>query len=327
MDEIPKPGTIFDPDEPLIFCGPDSCTYLFYEATVNEGRNYMAVATNRTVTTKAECSSWPVIEGGDGRKSSIVIDDHKKTSVTIPAINGDSQTTFMANIDAGLGPDWSYIAAFEASSTDPWFYHCQVTVDPVVNAVLPEQELGANVSSLAASAIALQGYGASQLATAEDTTQQFQSYPAESTFGEPQGGSTKGMAALLASFATGVVAVTAQSNANLHARGLKPLRGVHLHIDDGWADVTVVLCVILGAQLLLGLLAALLANTVVVRGHSYLGMAHLLRPVSQKLSYYRCHGVHEKESETLHGPEPTLRYRQSRVGDYSFETDCEVDPI
>ena len=332
LGQIPKPGTIFDPGWPLIFCGPGSCAYTFYESAVDEGTSYAAVATNRTVTTSAECRSWPVKEGGDGTKLSIILDDHERTNVTIPAANGESQTTFMANLNTGMGPDWSSIAAFEASATDPWFYRCQVTVGPVLNAVLPEHELGETVSSMAASAIARQGYGTSQSVTSDDTTQQFQSYPAESTFGDPQGGNTTGMATLLAGFSTGVVAVTAQQpNPIQHAlRGAPQAHshgGVRLRKNGGWRHVSAVLGSILGAQLVLGVAAALVANTVVVRGHSHLGMAHLLRSVSQKLSYYRCHGVHEKDGATMHGPEPTLRYRQSRVGDYSFETDCEMDPI
>lgn len=225
----------------------------------------------------------------------------------------------MTNIDGGLDPEWSYITAFEASATDTWFYSCEVSLGRVLNAVIPGHELRENVTALAASAIALQGYGASQKATSDNTTQQFQSYPADSTYGAPQAGNATRMAMILSGFATGVVAVTAQANSNIHAPGLAPLRGVTLKIQN-WKYVHIILCLILGVHLLLGLVSSLLANAVAVRGHSYLGIADLLRLVSQKLSYYRCHGPHEKDNGPLDGPEPTLRYHQSRIGDYSFQT-------
>lgn len=311
MAEVPKPNVVWDPNGPLIYCGSDYCEYVFFEGTPVQHHRYLAVATNRTVRASAVCDSFRVTKGGDGRGSDIVLSNG--TTVAIPARNGAAQTTFMTDDNQSLGLATARIRAFEASEEKPWFYDCTVTIGRVSNVQIPAHELGVNVSSLAASAIALQGYGAS---SAANTTQQFQSYPAESTYGDPQGGNTTGMSLLLASFAAGVIGVTAQANDYILAPGLQPLRGVALHVSD-WGYVHMVLCLVAGVHFVLALVSVWLADKVAVPSHSMLAMVELLRPVSQKLGY-RC----PEPTDVLRGSEPTLRYGQLGNGSYSFHTDC-----
>ncbi|UKZ76949.1 hypothetical protein TrVFT333_004665 [Trichoderma virens FT-333] len=284
VDEIPKPGMLFDTDANLMYCSENSCQYIFYEATPDNLSYFQMVATNRSISTQATCKSWKVLKGGDGTQRTIVIDDANRTVIAIPALNGAAQTTFMVDPDRGSGPNWGHILAFEASSTDPWFYNCNVTVGAVTNVQNPVQEVGVNVTSLAASAIALQGYGASTFGVNSNSTRhfQFQSYPAESFYGAIQGGNVTGMGQLMASFAVGVVAITAQVNSNVNAPGLLPLKGIQLDINK-WYYVHLILGLTVGLQLLLAVIAAAVASKVTVRDHSCVGLATALQPLLWKL--------------------------------------------
>lgn len=281
---MPKAGSLFNSDGDLMYCDLNSCYYVFYEATPDNLDYYQSVATNRSISTQATCQSWRVLKGGDGTERTITIDNANKTQLTIPALNGGSQTTFMVDPDRGSGPTWGHVLAFEASATDPWFYNCNVTIGPVTNVQNPLQDVGVNVTSLAASAIALQGYGASTIGVSFNSTRhfQFQSYPAESYYGGPQGGNNTGMGQLMASFAVGVVAITAQVNTNVNATGLLPLKGIELDITS-WTYVHIILILTVGLQLLLAVIAAVIASKVTIRDHSCVGLAAALQPLLWKL--------------------------------------------
>ncbi|KAM0253918.1 hypothetical protein ACHAQJ_007093 [Trichoderma viride] len=284
VDEIPQPGALLDSDANLMYCDVNSCQYIFYEATPASLSYYQAVATNRSISTQATCQGWKVLKGGDGTQHRITIDNANKTEFTIPALNGGSQTTFMVDPDRGSGPTWGHVLAFEASTTDPWFYNCNITINPVTNVEHATQDVGVNVTTLAASAIALQGYGASTLGVNSNSTRhfQFQSYPAESFYGAPQGGNNTGMGQLMAAFAVGVVAITAQVNTNIDAPGLLPLKGIELDISH-WYFVHLILGLTVGLQLLLAVTAAGIASKVTVRDHSCVGLAAALQPLLWRL--------------------------------------------
>lgn len=284
IDEIPKAGNLFDTDANLMYCQLNSCQYIFYESTPDELSYYQMVATNRSISTEATCQGWKVLKGGDGTQRTIVIGDANRTEVTIPALNGAAQTTFMVDPDRGSGPTWGHVLAFEASPTDPWFYNCNITVGAVTNVENPVQEVGVNVTTLAASAIALQGYGASTLGVNSNSTRhfQFQSYPAESFYGATQGGNVTGMGQLMAAFAVGVVAITAQVNTNINAPGLLPLKGIEVDISQ-WYYVHLILGLTVGLQLLLAVVAAVVASRVTVRDHSCVGLAAALQPLLWRL--------------------------------------------
>lgn len=312
MKSIPEPGTLRNTDSPLIFCDLShaTCEYVFYESTPDDARHYLTVATNRSVATGATCNSWRVIVGGNGTESSITIADDPERTVIIPAVNGDDQTTFVVETNDSEAAS-SLVSAFEASATDPWYYECNVTVKPVTHGWLPVHQLGENITALAAPAIALQGYGASQLGS-QNNSKQFQSYPAEVAYGSPQGGNATDMALLMSAFSIGVITVTAESNSYINAAGLLPLKGVNLDVPH-WSNVYIILGLIAGFQLFLGLLSALVANSVMVRSHSFLGMAWLLKPVLQRMSY-RAVTSGSSSKWPVFEPETTLTYCPAGYG-------------
>ncbi|KAK5989657.1 hypothetical protein PT974_07912 [Cladobotryum mycophilum] len=302
MEDAPVPGQLQDPDSPIIFCDDDSCKYVFYDI----------VATNRSVLGRASCQSWKVIRGGEGNDSTIVIDDKNQTEIHVPALNGADQTTFMVNMDRDSGPSWSRIRAFEASTTNAWYYDCNVTIESVANATRESQQLGVNITKLAAPAIALQGYGSSTAGVGKSF--QFQSYPAESAYGVAQEGNTTNMALTLSSCAIGVIAVTAQANTNIEAPGRLPLKGIELDISR-WYYVHIIMGLTVGLQAVLAVVSVLIASKVTVRDHSYMAMAALLRPALLRLSHG---GTVASEKQILQqlGPKLTLRYVAASNGVY-----------
>ncbi|KAM0356566.1 hypothetical protein ACHAP4_007151 [Fusarium culmorum] len=233
--------------------------FVFQEWASRPKKYDLVVSTNRTVDATGNCRSWKVTKGGGGNETSITIADNDRTEVNITAMNGVNQTTFMFDAARDQGETWSEILAFEASETSPWFYRCNISFGPVLNAYRKEHVLGVNITSLASSAIALQGYGASSLGPT-NSDRQFQSYPAESTYGAPANGDTDKMGALVAAFSAGVVAVVGQAASTLIIPGLQPQNGVVLEVSK-WAYVHLILGLSLAVQLLLGVGVAILSNT------------------------------------------------------------------
>lgn len=258
MDDIPFPGTLWDNNDPLIYCGGASCKFIFQESTRSRKKYDLVVSTNRSVEVTGRCRSWKVTRGARGNESTITIADNKNSRVELMAVNGIDQTTFMFDATAAQGSTWSEVTAFEASTSNSWYYRCNISFGPVINAARKEHQMGVNITSLASSAIALQGYGASSLGSS-NSSQQFQSYPAESTYGNPQNGSAEGMGKLTAAFAAGTVAVAAQANDQVVVPGLRPQTGVILDVPK-WRNVHLILGLTLGIQLVLGVGIAILSN-------------------------------------------------------------------
>ncbi|KAJ6436945.1 transposase-like protein [Purpureocillium lavendulum] len=247
IDTLPKPGKIFDPDDPLVFWNDEkqTYTYVFYESS-------------------PEGAVWRVINGGDGLSANITVqfDDGQKEDWKVPSVNGPDQTMYLNDPALQSGDTWGQVNVFEASTRDPWAYGCNITIDPVVNAVSKEQEVGVNVTRYAAPAIALQGYGASVYGLTNDTKPyQWQSYPAESAFGSPANGSAELIGRTVARFAIGAIAVTAKSNTNIEARGMVPQKGITLEVTNR-TYLHLILGLTVGMQLLIAVVSILIANRV-----------------------------------------------------------------
>ncbi|UNI20857.1 hypothetical protein JDV02_006906 [Purpureocillium takamizusanense] len=321
--DLPKPGKIYNPDDPLLFWDEDRKTwsYVFYEATPDDEPFQPNVASNRSISVYAECKGWRVVKGGDGLNYTFTVDfgNGTKQDWETPYINGPDQTTFLHDPSTQSGDFSGRVDAFEASRTEPWAYSCEITIDPVVNAVIKEQEVGVNVTQYAAPAIALQGYGSSPNGLTNDTKPfQWQSYPAESYFGEACYGAADRMALLVARFAIGSIAVTAQTNRNIKARGMAPLKGITLEITN-WTYLHLILGLTVGIQLLIAVVSILVANRVQVRCHSFLSMAALIRPALQDVSS-RASAADGQEVASMMGKETRLRYARERGGGFQIRS-------
>lgn len=311
----PTPGTLFNPDSSAMACdNTTSCYSWFYESTPANVSYYLMAATNRSISTASSCQSWKVTQGGSGEQDNITIADGNNTKIRIPTKNGPDQTTYMVDPTKDQHVGWSVITAFEASGTDPWFYRCNVTVGPVVNAVIKEHQLGDNIKLMAPAAIALQGYGSSTVGTNSTNRAQFQSYPAEAFFGSPAAGDKVYMGLTTSIFASGVILATTQANSNINATGRLPVQGITLDINK-WAYVHLVLGLIMGLQLLFALISIFLSNRVMVRDHSHFGEAALLRSTMYDLSYQAVMGS-EREIASLFPKSVRMRYVPDENGVY-----------
>ncbi|EFZ01879.2 hypothetical protein MAA_03108 [Metarhizium robertsii ARSEF 23] len=310
----PTPGTLYNPDTIAIACdNTTACYSTFYESTPENLSYYFMAATNRSISTTSKCQAFRVTRGGNGDFDNITIADVNTTSFTLPTKNGPDQTTFIVDPANDQHVGWSVVSAFEASNTNPWFYKCNISVGPVVNAVLGVHKLGDNIKLMAPAAIALQGYGAS-MGTNLSNHIQFQSYPAESLYGSPAGGDTVLMGVITSIFASGVIWTTTQANTNIKATGRLPVQGITLDINN-WAYVHLILGLIMGLQLLFALISIALSNRVMVRDHSHFGEAALLRSTMYDLSY-RAVMANEREIAKLFPKSATIRYVREENGTY-----------
>ncbi|OBR10466.1 hypothetical protein CH63R_06158 [Colletotrichum higginsianum IMI 349063] len=292
---IPAVGSIWTAAEPLMFCDDKHCAYVFHETSAvstednsNDGdddisqmRN-LIVTTDRTINSTAVCYSWPVISGGNGTETSIRIDakgDGTAEEVFIPIRGGVNQTTYMTNTTESCGAGCRTVAAFEAAEDKSWYYRCNVTVSQVGNAARPEHEVSEGLRSMAAAAISLQGIEVSSFDT-DDV--QYQVYPAESFFGLPKLGFNDSMAATMARFAIGTVAICAQFNEALVVDGFAPVKGSHLVVDH-WDYASLILSSVTLGQLVLGIATAILASLVVVPEGGPIAMSRVLSPITRKL--------------------------------------------
>ncbi|KAK2053691.1 hypothetical protein LY76DRAFT_581353 [Colletotrichum caudatum] len=317
VEEAPSARAIFVPGDPSIFCSGSLCKYVFHETSqesiINDDTNPITVATDRSINSTSTCTAWPVTGGGDGTSPTITVAlaNNGRFDINLPVQGGTDQTTFMTNTGSNCGPGCAVLSAFEASSTSPWYYNCNVTVGQVANATRPEHQVGWDLAALAAAAVALQGYAASSLANT--TGFQYQTYPAESFFGAPVNGTTEVLQGLLSRFAIGVVAVAADYNDKYVVEGTMPLKGTKLNVSH-WDLINLILILTATLQLTLGVAAALVANRVVVPDGGAVEMAQVMRTMAIR-DRTALSDVSEKGTAGRHGATSLWIYRDHLVSE------------
>ena len=280
IENMPQPRTLFSVDNAAVYVGDNYTEYVFYDSSPDGS---ISIATDRTMNSTGLCNSWPVVDGGDGSKSNITITVNSrgdKENIYIPVTAGLDQTTYFTYPSKSCGDGCSIITALEASNQAPFYYQCNVTVTNVTNALRPEHEVSISLRTLAASAIALQGYISSSVTN--DTGLQFHTYPAEFTYGTAQNGSAEDMGLQIAEFAMGVIAVAAQNNPQITVPGDQPHAGLTLNVSQ-WKYVHLILGLTAGLQFILFLVAAFISNQAIVKDRSHLAVARLLRPFVDQL--------------------------------------------
>ncbi|KAM3501920.1 hypothetical protein MY11210_009235 [Beauveria gryllotalpidicola] len=342
LDLAPQPGALYNPDLPQVFyskalpldsddgngsdtsaateAGGDgnaySYTYVFFESTVANASYTNTVASNRSVTVTASCDSYRVVAGGNGTSLNITVRfDDGEQEVYLPVANGGSQILYLHDPATEANDTWSEVSAFEPSDTSPWFYVCQVSVGNVTNGILPQHYMGANFTRYVPPAIALQGYGASDSdvgLTNTTTNYQFQSYPSQTYFGWPARGRGVRMAALVSRCAVNALAIGALSNTDVDAPGMEPQRAIQLEITK-WRYVHIIVGLTVGVQLVIHLVAVLVANRVQVREQRSLATASLLRPLLAGVNK-RASMARGKQIAELIGHDVTVRYEPVGAG-------------
>ncbi|OAA76942.1 hypothetical protein LEL_06626 [Akanthomyces lecanii RCEF 1005] len=347
-DSAPRPGALYNPDLPQLYYFPStlpyasdsnggtdstaagtgddgddghtaSYTYYFFESAPVNASYYSMVTSNRSVTVTASCDSYKVVAGGNGMSSNITVryEDGDQENY-LPVANGGSQILYLHDPASDANDTWSRVSAFEPSDTDPWFYDCNVYLGNVTNGVLPAHYMGANFTRYVPPAIALQGYGASDVGLTNTTTNyQFQSYPAQTYFGQPAQGSGMRMAELVSRCAANAIAACASANTNVDAYGMTPQRAIQLEITK-WRYVHIIIGLTMGAQLVIHLGAVLVANRVQVREQRSLSTASLLRPLLAGVGD-RASMARGKQIAKLIGKNVTVRYEPVGAGDGQLE--------
>ncbi|KAK8121116.1 hypothetical protein PG999_005236 [Apiospora kogelbergensis] len=265
---IPDQKTIVRPGDTPMYCEGSVCRYVFKELSIDPAKqddeSIISVSTKRTIDATTKCNAWPVVAGGDGNGKSIsVAMPQGTTNVSIPLRIGVNATMYICDTSQSCGEGCAIVQAFEASSRSPWYYQCNVTVGPVANAAMPQHQASTSLRALVAGSIALQGYGASSLVSADDALIQFQTYPSESLFGSAVNGTSDKLANIISRFSIGAMAAFADNNKFIKVPGDAPRRGIELDITHP-AIILFILLLIIGMTLTLEVFMAVWANRVVV---------------------------------------------------------------
>lgn len=301
-DEAPVEGQLRDAADPLMFCGDsfgDSyCRYVFYERAApknnadgvdddDDNSMRLIAATARSINATARCESWTVLGISDADQDNVSLSTNtsQPLNVTFPLVAGGNQTIYLTDTNSSCGRGCAAISAMEISPSASWYYSCTLTVGPVANTTQPQHEVSVDVRTLAARSIALMGF-----LSEEAGGLQLQMYPSQSAFGFPGDGAADTMAAKMARFAIGVVAVTAENNSPVSVRGTVPEQAVTLKVEH-WGYVLLILMLVTMFHFVLGVVTAFLATRTVIPTGGPVAQSQILRPIAK----YLYHG--EKSGE------------------------------
>ncbi|KAH6661634.1 hypothetical protein B0J14DRAFT_496881 [Halenospora varia] len=254
--QYPPPGTLLSSINALFFWSIDenSGVFVFIDSSPSDPgfANYTggpsAMFTNRKINSTYSCLSFPVIGGGNGTVGNLTVlknSNEDSFNVFLPIVPGLDTTTYFTNPVSRCGDGCSIVEAFEASYNTSWYYQCNITVGTVVNAMIPEHEVGLNLREMASGGIALQGYGPNSHLP---ESKQFQVYPSASPYGVPQKGDTDKMGRNIALFAIGVVSMAAlYTSHTVNVTGLQPHIGHELKVNH-WNLICIIIGLIVGVQ-------------------------------------------------------------------------------
>jgi hypothetical protein len=268
------------------FATPDSnyFQYFFMEYSANSDSNSNPINfySNRSIKTTGYCIKYSVYDNVNGSTQSFTFEkDGELSSRDFESI-GPNSTTYYTQQNMKCGPRCKEVCAYENNGVAAFYYECNVTVGTVSNVSYPSQNVSDENALMAAGAIGLQGY---QQYWNSTPMSQFQRFPNESTYGQFVGDEAQ-MASLMSQFAVGVFVIADSIMPLIEepgVTGLLPLQGVHLSVDKP-ARMWAIFISIVASHFVLFVVGSLLANRVIVIDDSYLAIALLLRPVTEKMT-------------------------------------------
>jgi len=280
---LPTPLSAASSNPCPYFATPDYFQYFFMESSVNSDSNSNPINfySNRSIKTTGSCITYPVHDNVNGSTESFTVEkDGKLYTLDFESI-GPNSTTYYTQQNMECGPRCKELCAYENNGVAAFYYECNVTVSTVSNVSYPSQNVSDENAVMAAGAIGLQGY---QQYSNSQPMSQYQQFPAESTYGHFVGDGAQ-MASLMSQFAVGVFAIADEIMQPIQhpVTGLLPLQGVHLSVDKP-ARMWAIFISIVASHFVLFVLGSLLANRVIVIDDSYLAIALLLRPVTEKMT-------------------------------------------
>lgn len=282
---LPEPLSAAGSNPNAYFASSDSSSYqyIFKESSVSSRPNFNPVnfISNRGIKTSGSCHTYPVHDNVNGSSDKFTVQKNGKPYSPLFESIGPKSTTYYNQVDMTCGPRCKEVCAFESNGKEAFYHECNITVSSVSNVAYPSQNISDANAMMAAGSIGLQGY---QQYSQSQPMSQYQQFPAESTFGHFLGDGTQ-MASLMSRYAIGVFATADKIMAPIQApvSGLQPLQGVHLTVQKPAPLWAIFICIVL-SHLVLFILGAMLSNRVPVVDDSYLSIALLLRPITNKIA-------------------------------------------
>lgn len=261
---------------------------------VSAGTNYLAVYSDRKVSSSAVCATPEynstidkaqaliLVNQTSGRNftfDSVALGLESNTYATVPILRQLRTDVCGSRVGCSTGecgPGCSTVhvmepksgeavpGSFDSPTSGFFYYECNVTVssDPPPTSDLDSLTLAPMLAAAAAQAIALNGDATLNGLDAPLS----RSYNWELPFGTPFNNSAPDMADQLARFAIGVVAATASTNPRMAVPGRPPAQGVRLELQEPVA-FAVIMGATAGLQLLLTVVAVILVGRVYVPGN------------------------------------------------------------
>lgn len=261
---------------------------------VSAGTNYLAVYSDRKVSSSAVCATpgynstidrtqgLILVNQTSGRNftfDSVALGLESNTYATVPILRQLRTDVCGSRVGCSTGecgPGCSTVhvmepksgeavpGSFDSPTSGFFYYECNITVssDPPPTSDLDSFTLAPMLAAAAAQAIALNGDATLNGLDAPLS----RSYNWELPFGTPFNNSAPDMADQLARFAIGVVAATASTNPRMAVPGRPPAQGVRLELQNPVA-FAVILGATAGLQLLLMVVAVILVGRVYIPGN------------------------------------------------------------
>ncbi|KAG8163625.1 hypothetical protein KVR01_006922 [Diaporthe batatas] len=257
---------------------------------VSAGTNYLAVYSDRKVSSSAVCTTPEYNSTIDRARGLILVNQTSGRDFTFGSVAlGLESTTYASvpilrqlrtdlcgsrvgcNSTGECGPGCSTVhvlepksgeaapGSFDSPTSSFFYYECNVTVssDPPPASDLDSLTLAPMMAAAAAQAIALNG----DATLGGPDAPLSRSYNWELPFGTPFNNSAPGMADQVARYAVGVVAAAASTNPRMAVEGRPPAQGVRLELQSPVA-FAVIMGAVAGLQLLLTVVAAVLVGGV-----------------------------------------------------------------
>ncbi|TQS34732.1 hypothetical protein Golomagni_04874 [Golovinomyces magnicellulatus] len=273
----PVPNQIYTSTDPLIWLDKRNSLIDFFFLDSPEGSKMVegfSIFTPRKINVTYSCDSFLVLAGGDGKSTNIVV--RGIGNISLPQAVPESSTFLLREKHAcKSGIRCSVVEAFESSYTDPWYYSCEISMGYTQNDPLGISTINDVMAETAIASIAQIGYTDS-FGTA------LQIYPRESMWGQASRGKSEDVGMMIGIFALASIAGIAQFNPFTSYPGKAPGPGFKLKLGHSRFFFGVILLINV-SQLLLIILALILAKRVKFGPLGFIGISLLLKPVSNRL--------------------------------------------
>ncbi|CAD6500421.1 BgTH12-07598 [Blumeria graminis f. sp. triticale] len=274
----PNAGKIYQPEDSLIWVNKENNYAEFIFLDSPEGSQMLgsfSVFTERRVNVTYECETHRVTTGGDGTVPMITVEGIG--DITLSQTVADS-TTFLTKEKHMCANNrrCSIVEAFESSSTDPWYYICNVTLGVTQNDGEKLSEIPDNMARIATASIAQVGYK-------NRNGISFQTYPRDSPWGRKINGSTDEIGMTMGIYSIASIAGAAQFNPFTKYFGEAPSQGFILKLNHQYFFYLIIFLIV-GFHFVLCILTAFLSNKVKVGPSGHIGMSILLKPVTDPLA-------------------------------------------